>query len=277
MQTGLTIKMNDLKTYVCLLLFIIPLIPLEGLYYINRLSYNFIYLFLMVVDVIVIAGCYFMHLCKTHKCEKITVIMLLMSIYNIALTAFLGGDLYGVVGVWVYSITMIFLIELYKERMRFFLYTVLFYLEVLLVLNLVLIALFPDGMYAGDALQYGKIWLFGYKSTLQCYVFPAVIVSLMFSAYNKCYKNTLFLLVISHIICLAASNSMLLMGLLFLDLIVFVRLYKKSLLQKRYSIFRFAELFLEISLLLVLLRRFLQIRQYNILYIQYLGKMRLCL
>lgn len=233
MQTGLTIKMNDLKTYVCLLLFIIPLIPLEGLYYINRLSYNFIYLFLMVVDVIVIAGCYFMHLCKTHKCEKITVIMLLMSIYNIALTAFLGGDLYGVVGVWVYSITMIFLIELYKERMRFFLYTVLFYLEVLLVLNLVLIALFPDGMYAGDALQYGKIWLFGYKSTLQCYVFPAVIVSLMFSAYNKCYKNTLFLLVISHIICLAASNSMLLMGLLFLDLIVFVRLYKKKFITKK--------------------------------------------
>ena len=77
MQTVLTIKKNDLKTFVGILFFIIPLIPLEGLYYINRLSYNFIYLFFMAVDVIMIVGYYFMRLCKSHKCERITIIMML--------------------------------------------------------------------------------------------------------------------------------------------------------------------------------------------------------
>lgn len=215
------------------ILLFIPLIPLEGLYYIQNAAYNLLYLIgTLAVALAVILRWVYSALDK-KKINYAILVMLLMAVYNILVTVFKHGDLKGAGGVWLYTIPLLMLADLNRKRLDVFLKAALFYLEFLIVVNFLLTLVFPDGMYNEDVLKYGKMWLLGYKSTLQCYVFPAAAISLLLSAYENSYKNTLFLLVVSHLVCITESNGMLLMGLALIDVVVLAGLYKKNRFSKR--------------------------------------------
>ena len=146
------------------------------------------------------------------------------------MTIYRHGDFMGVFGVWVYSLTLVLIFENHKKQTEVLLQILLVYLEILLLVNAVLIVLFPHGMYRGDYNQYGQMWLLGYKSSLQCYVLPAVFLALIQKAYTNSSKHLFFILILSHAESLIERNAMLLAILVFFDTALYFRLYKKDII-----------------------------------------------
>lgn len=218
------------------LLFVIPLVPIEGLFYINRSLYYVLFLAGSAADALVIGLLWIRQLINTgKKTGAASVAILMLAIYNIMLTVCKHGDLWGGIGMWFYMIPAVLLIELKRNRLDRIMRVLLIWLETLIIVNFMLTLAFPRGMISGDMARYGKMWILGYKSSLQCYVFPAVLISLMFSAYTHHYINinTFFLLAVSHAVCISESNSMLLVGLALIDFIVITGLYKRNVISKR--------------------------------------------
>ena len=158
---------------------------------------------------------------------------------NILLTLLKHGDKRGVLGVWLYTVPLIMLLEINKDHLYDFLNVILHYLESLLIINLILGLLRPQGLFSSDYMDYGKMWILGYKSSLQCYVFPAIVISMLFFSYGIHRKNTIFLFAISHLVCIAESNGMLLIGLAIADLFFFTKLYQKSIISRKTIIVSF--------------------------------------
>ena len=227
---------RDATKCIAYLALIVPLIPLEGLYYLNKPVYNIIYLIGAMTVASIVCVYWIIAILKGRKAGYATLLFAAMAMYNVVLTLVTHGDIQSVVGVWLYAIPAVLLLELTREHLALFLKVILLYVEFLLIVNLILIICAPGGMYAGDAAQYGKMWLLGYKSSLQCYVFPAVTIGLLFSAYSGKYGNILLILGISHLICVAESNGMLLMGLALFDFIVVTKLYRKKYISKHMMI-----------------------------------------
>lgn len=231
---GKTVSKELLARYIGYLLLIIPLIPIEGLYYLNRSVYNLVFTYLTAIDALAIIGYWMMYLFKSKKkLGYAALILMMLAVYNIVMTIGRHGDIRGAIGVWLYTIPVILLAEINRNKLGDFLKIVLFYLEFLILVNFLLTLIYPNGMYSVDTSRYGKMWILGYKSSLQCYVFPAVVISLLFSAYGRHYKNTIFLLLISHAVCISESNGMLLAGLAMIDLIVITKLYQKKFISRK--------------------------------------------
>ena len=234
LQHGKISRKNLSTRYLGYLVLIIPLIPIEGLFYLNNTVYNLMFYYWMVLNALIITGYWVMKLFRDKKrIGRAVLILMMLAAYNVVLTIGRHGDIRGVIGVWLYTLPVVLLTEINRNRMSDFLKVVLFYLEFLIIVNFLLTLIYPNGMYAVDVSRYGKMWILGYKSSLQCYVFPAVVISLLFSAYGRHYKNTLFLLLISHAVCISESNSMLLAGLVLIDLVVITRLYQKEIISRK--------------------------------------------
>lgn len=216
---------------ILVFLLLIPLMPLEGLYYINRSAYVATYVLLsIIVSFSVVAYSFVFFLKKKRRIEKTTLVLMLFVLYNVLLTIIKNGDLRGVASVWLYTVPIILLLEINKDRLSFFLKIILIFLETLILLNLLFIMIFPGGLYNNGV--DGRMWILGYKSSLQCYVFPAVIISFIFSEQENNYKHFIFILGVSHLVCVCESNAMLLVGLILIDLIFLFGFYKKVRLSK---------------------------------------------
>ena len=216
---------------------IIPLIPIEGLFYLNKSIYNLLFLYLTVADALLILCMWITGFTRRKNVNIAAVFLFALAAVNIFLTIMKNGDKRGVFGVWLYSIPLIMLFETNRNNIYSFLKTVLFYLETLIIVNLVLVLLRPQGLFSSAYSEYGKMWILGYKSSLQCYVFPAVIISLLLFSYGKNTKNAIILLIISHVVCIAESNGMLLIGLAIMDAIFITKLYKRKVINRKLLFF----------------------------------------
>lgn len=220
-----------------ILLLLIPLIPIEGLYYLNNPLYNVLFVYCSFLDAIFIIYLWVNKYLHNHRINKASFYFYIMAVYNIVLTVVLHGDVRRSIGVWVYSVPTIMLADICEHDMDRLLKTILVYLEALIVVDFVLILLFPKGMYYGDYLRYGKMWILGYKSSLQCYVLPAIGIALLYAAYSKRYINVLILLGVSHVVCIFESNGMLLMGLLLIDVVIVIKLYQSNKISRKVLVF----------------------------------------
>lgn len=109
-------------------------------------------------------------------------------------------------------ISAAFLIALYLQDLPRLINVVSIYLETLIVINFILVVLYPQGMYEGAYLRYN--WLLGYKSSIQYYMIPALALAWVKAEYSK-KKVSLFCF---FAICVAEAilsrNVMLTTGIL---------------------------------------------------------------
>lgn len=217
------------------LIMIIPTIPVEGLYYLARPFYDLLYR-LLILGILVFNVLFFfirVAIRKRISIGKATLAFILFAGVNIFLTIFFHGDFMGVFGVWVYTLTLLLVFENYKKYATTLPHILLRYLEALLIVNALLIIAFPHGMYRGDVTQYGQMWLLGYKSSLQCYVLPAVFLSLIESHYLKETKHFVIILILSHFESFMEKNAMLLVILVLLDITLYMRLFEKDIVNRK--------------------------------------------
>ena len=191
------VKNNYKIKPIVLFVLIIPLIPLEGLYYINKNIFNIIYMAFTAVDALVILVLWFSNFLITRKLfSHSSMWLLLLIMYNVLHTFSSKGDLRAVIGIWLFTVPMILLVEINNNDLYTLLKVILIYLEFLLVIDLMMVLMKPNGIFQGNSEEYGKIWILGYKSSLQCYVYPVVIIALLLTSYTNKYKNTIFILII---------------------------------------------------------------------------------
>ena len=108
----------------------------------------------------------------------------------------------------------------FSDHLEELLNALLIYFGILILLNLVCMFLYPDGMYITEKTRYYLNWLLGYKSSLQYYIYPFVTVILLKVTYNGFRIYYIGALVLAIYTTFKSENMMLLVGLLIIILIV---------------------------------------------------------
>ncbi len=125
-----------------------------------------------------------------------------------------------------------FLVAIYQPNLSRLIRVVTIYLKILIIINFVLVMLYPNGIYASNAYEHYN-WLLGYKSSLQYYVLPAITFSWIDAVYSrKKLKITNFYIFFGLCIAEAAlsRNAMLLIGLSLEAICIVMRVEKRTAL-----------------------------------------------
>ena len=263
-------RFEEIALMLCMMF---PLVPLEGLFYISKPLYYLLYgaATVGVFGVASVLGAY-----KISKDERIgyaTIALILFAALNISLTIIKNGDVRKVLVVWMYTIILALFTEYYRDKIYLIIKTMLFLLEAGLLGNLMLMLLFPRGMYSGPSAEgYGKMWLLGYKSSLQCFVLPALYLALLLAVYEKKKIHLLLLLAVSHVECVLASNGMLLAIVVILDIGLLLHLYKADIASRKTIILAVAGIILANILVVFLTEKFLSLSFVQYVVVKILGK-----
>lgn len=207
----------------------IPLIVPEGLNSIAPTVYKLIYIYWRKIAEI---GIVFLLLffTKRQKLSSLTTSMLIFIVVSFLINVIHGGNF----AQWkddffTLALTCI-LLESYKNKLTevLDLYNVILLLFVLI--NLLCIIKYPNGMYISKETNYYQNWFLGYKSSLQYYVIPLASISWLKMKYSG--KRIVFLL--TMLLCLVeaylSENSMLLVAFLLILIFAFVSLPKVTVL-----------------------------------------------
>lgn len=237
LNTKISMKKEiPIRIFLYIVLFI-PLIPLEGLAYIAPSIYDILYLYTTIPVLFISIVMFLILLRKTNTISKPLILLIIIAIYSVLLTIKASGSLYSVIGIWMYSIILLILCEYYKWDFDVFIGALLFLLELYVLLNFVLILIFPNGMnFENAGINQGKIWILGYKSSLQYYVFPLIVLTFIRAIKKRKYFNFYLTMFLAHFECIVASNTMLLVGLLLWDIVVIFQLYRMDLCNKKIMI-----------------------------------------
>jgi len=121
-------------------------------------------------------------------------------------------------GNWFNSFSILLLVALLVESQRYklerLMLTFLLVLEFWIYINLVLMILYPDGMYYLESNHTYYNWILGYKSSLQYYLLPALCFGWINKEYGGNKIRFYVLMAVSLYETLATGNAMLTVGMI---------------------------------------------------------------
>lgn len=126
------------------------------------------------------------------------------------------------------AILICLLAEIYHKKLPKLISVALFYFEILIILNLICMILFPNGMYYTKATGYHTNWLLGYKSSFQYYIIPGIALGWLNSSYKKRNFHFWLLLMIVIIESIMSKNMMLVVGVSILIFVYIFRLNERT-------------------------------------------------
>lgn len=205
---------------VLILLLMIPLIHIEGLSFLAPGIYFFLFRICTVVSFIVVGILFLLSIYKKRKISKFIVITILLASLNIMLTIINHGDVINALGIWTYILPVLFLFDVFREDIYTVINTLYWYLLIIVFINFLLTFAYPEGLYPNSTnLGLGKLWLLGYKSSLQNFILPLVMFSYLKALYSHKYGAFSIVMLLGHVECYFSGNSMFLVGLLICDVI----------------------------------------------------------
>lgn len=224
-----TIRKTDFKFSLLILLLIIPFfeLPLLSIHYpiINSIfKYGKLLSFLLIVIIYILS----------KKPSKIIIGICCYILTLIISTIINNGDYNYLlsIGIGIISLSLIFEFGIASKKRNVFFKTVIYYILFLLTVNLILMILYPNGMYKAIDTNYTENWLLGYKNSLILYIYPCLLCSFLYSYLNNDKLNILSIVV--YIICLISSyiaaTSTTLFGLL---LIGFYIMFSRSFVKRK--------------------------------------------
>ncbi len=236
------IKVKLLLLELLALMLIIPFIPMEGLLYLqptlssliwgtySRVGFFFLVLLLLFI----------MH-CKKAKIQKNSLLLIFFFLALAVNTYLKRKPLYPWIQYYFNSIIFILIYNIFQRQKPVFISVVSFYFSLLCFVNLLFVLFYPNGMYIDYSAGYYSNWLLGYKSSLQYYVLPSVILSWVDSKYSKSSSKFLFANIVSVVETLLCGNYMLFVVLFVFDVFVFFKFYELPFFNiKTYTILAFA-------------------------------------
>ena len=212
-------------SYIKLFILIVPLLGPEGLKTLSPVTYCVFFKIFKLLDLSFIIFLFIRKYLKHKKVSPFLVLFLVMIGINVGLTVLYHGAVYECLNVYICSVGMIMLLNLYEEDIYKVLDVAFFYLSFLLIANLFFILLFPKGMYhSGGPESYTLNWLLGYKSSLQYYALPAYCLGMIRIKNNIGKLVESAVIIVCHLSAVLADNRMLIVGLLLLDIIFLTRM-----------------------------------------------------
>ena len=215
---------------IIIFILVVPLLKPEGLSELSPFADAVIYDYGLYIDSAIIFLWFVISLARRRKISFVLICVFAFVLYEALNTVIQGGSLYNLAASWLKILLAGMLIECCIDDFKPLIASMYIYLFVLLSINLVLVLMFPNGMFV-SSVYYGfdTNWLLGFKSSLQYYVFPLIVISALYSHYSGKRFQFIFVLILCHTETVLVRNTMLLVGLLIFDLLVIlVYLRKRS-------------------------------------------------
>lgn len=232
MGLKVTFKINIDSIIAVALLFLL-VVP-EGLYNLAPGFYNFVYTYCQALGFLVISFWWIIKIRVTEKNDlPYYAIAVLFCVYLLCRTIWQGGDLlytYTIISPCFISFA---LVSIYKNKLKTLILSLLFVLEFWIYLNLIFMVLYPDGMYYVIASNSNLAWLFGYKSSFQYFIFPALGLGWLHLSYGGKKFHTIILFVVCFVETMLCQNKMLLIGVIVFFVFLIFRLADKRIFNMR--------------------------------------------
>lgn len=212
MSLKLTFKININGIIATALLFLL-VVP-EGLYNLTPRLYNFVYTYCQALSFLIISVWWIIKVKNTKKRNEVYyyLTVILFCLYLLGRTIMQGGDLlytYTIVSPCFASFALVYI---YKNKLKTLIHSLLLVLEFWIYLNLIFMIVYPEGMYYVFASNSKLAWLFGYKSSFQYFIFPALGLGWLNKSYGGNKFRTTVLFVTCFLETLLSKNVMLLIG-----------------------------------------------------------------
>lgn len=149
------------------------------------------------------------------------------------LTVIQGSSVFGWLRNYSSAIIALLMIQICKYDLIRLIRVLRTYLEIVIIINLIYIILYPTGAYEGSVYSHYN-WFLGYKSSLQCYMVPCICLEWLDSRYSKKSIRFITMLFIGVAETILSHNAMLSVGMILLTLFIVFRLYELKPLQNGY-------------------------------------------
>lgn len=218
-------KFNITYTQVFLIVLIFPLISPEGLLSLHPLFYNIMYLYFRTIVFIIIS---FIWLIKSNrrKIEKLSLITILFVVDVFITTVINSGSLIQAYISFMPCVMTCLMIDSIKNDIDLIINSFLLVLEFWIYVNLVYMILYPSGMYYVESNNSYLAWIFGYKSSFQYYILPALCFGWINSRYRRQKVRMLVLMLTCCVETIISHNKMLFVGVLVLLIFWILNLFK---------------------------------------------------
>ena len=174
-----------------------------------------------------------LYLCLTYILRKkkpgfFVVAIIIMNVWKMLCTLLQNGSIGTFLQTCVPIVLAAVIIDYYKKDFSILIKVLMRYFEVLIYLNFILIIIFPNGLFSTLNAAYGntKEWLLGADNNFIFYLYPGLVVSLIYRwLFN--YKNRTFFLatciLLTEIFCGSTTGLIGVILLLSLSGIPFLR------------------------------------------------------
>ena len=199
-----------------LLIIIFPLIPPEGIYTLIPVMYSLIYSYWCAASYLMTAAFFAICFFRFKNGMRKHITSLIMSVFFVflvlALTVINNGNLRYAVFSYAPCLVMCLLIYTFRNKLNLLISVFLIVLEFWIYINLIAMILYPNGMYYVESNGTFYAWIFGYKSSFQYYILPALCFGWLNWKYQK--QNLRFMILVAACIyeTLFSHNAMLLGG-----------------------------------------------------------------
>lgn len=216
------------NTILIYLLYLFLIFPFFKPMYLTTFPFiNKIYNLLQVVNFILII----IFTLKDKKVSKVNMLIILFNMILMLSTILNNGNLEEVITSSMRLISLCLLIELaIRRNPKEFLRVFEFLLSVLIIINMLSIFLYPDGMYISSVTGYSSNWFLGFKNTHILYILPTLIISIINSYIDgeKISKRTIILFLVALISSIKVWSATSLVAIfLLIFFLILIKVLKK--------------------------------------------------
>lgn len=241
----LNISKSKLEKYIFYIFLILPYFKPTCFTVISPLINNIFNLFQIFNFIIIL-----LLVIKDKKISKLNVFIVLFLIIHILSTFLNRGNIQDslIMDIKILSLTLLIDLEL-RENPKEFLLSFEFMLYALVIINMVTIFRYPEGMYVSPVSGYQRNWFLGFKNVHILYILPALLLSIINSYINnnKITKRTWLLLLISIISLSIVWSATGVVAIVIITIIMlFMNLIKKTNISFNGTIISYILLFLSV-------------------------------
>lgn len=219
-----------MKLYKANIMYFFLLLPFFEPKYINVefRSISTIFNILQIISFLIITLMYF----KTKNKSKMPIYIFIFQLIILLSTFLNNGDMRSCISATINIMGLIMITDHgINNNTKSFLSSILFIFEILILINLITIFAFPNGMYINATSRTTENWFLGYDNSHIFIIMPALITSIVYSLFikNKIIFRTVFLFIISIITIFTRwpATGVTVM-IIFIMYIIFSKLINKS-------------------------------------------------
>lgn len=217
-------SLNDFCSLLLNIFIIIPLIIPEGLSHISWRLYTLVYNYWGMLAKLVILGLFISMFFSHKKITLITLSAIILSFISLFCTYINGGSLTQWYSNFSACLFTCMLVEYNKDKLVQIINIYQIIIVIFLIVNLLCIIIYPNGMYISETTKYYQNWFLGYKSSLQYYVIPAMCFAWIRVKYNKRWIELYLTFVLCIFESFLANNAMLIVGSILMVLLAIFNL-----------------------------------------------------